>query len=259
MLSDQANRSVRSVLTKDQLERASETPNGDLAWELAELPDVLTTAVSSDLAIIGGDVYAVSDGAFAEFFPNTFNCRWWTTGVNNGTEPWTDYCRRTLDESLACVSSLKEIPELENVIGQGVRIAPTFVVRDDCQLMIPRDKHDHARAELAIKAGYPAVGPILLDLLEWLRDMNWPVARTLAPFLASVGLPLAPHLRWILENDDEIWKRWIISELLNDSYELTAELSQELKRIASSPTPAESEEGLDISAKRLLERHNTAP
>src|SRR4051794_23281462 len=63
----------------------------------------------------------------------------------------------------------------------------------DVQHLIPQNKFDLKRAQAAVEVGYPAVAPILPELLEWLQDYNWPVAHILAPFLASIGEPLVPH------------------------------------------------------------------
>jgi Domain of unknown function (DUF5071) len=43
----------------------------------------------------------------------------------------------------------------------------------DC---VPKDKFDLAATVKAREAGFPAINAILPDLLEGLRDMNWPVA-----------------------------------------------------------------------------------
>ena len=41
--------------------------------------------------------------------------------------------------------------------------------------LIPRNKHDLRRARVLVALGYPAVAPVLPELLEWLQDLNWPV------------------------------------------------------------------------------------
>lgn len=76
---------------------------------------------------------------------------------------------------------------------------------DHIQDLVPTHKKDLERAEAAVKAGYPAVEPILGRLIEWLQDCNWPVAHVLAPFLESVGAPLVPHIWRVLRTNDDIW------------------------------------------------------
>jgi Domain of unknown function (DUF5071) len=72
------------------------------------------------------------------------------------------------------------------------------------QGLVPTSKHDLARAHAAVAAGFPTVAPVARELLAWLQDINWPVARVLAPFLASAGSSIAPHLRDILSNNDYV-------------------------------------------------------
>jgi hypothetical protein len=54
-----------------------------------------------------------------------------------------------------------------------------------------------------IAGGYPAVAPVLPELL------TWPVARELAPSLASIGAPLLAEVRRIVPARDDIWKYWV--------------------------------------------------
>lgn len=117
---------------------------------------------------------------------------------------------------------------------------------------VPMDKHDHEAARRAIKAGYPAVESVLPNLLEWLQDMNWPVAQTLAPFLASIGEPLIPHLRKIFETDDEIWKAWILSTIVEESPILAIEFREYLESLVSETSTNEDAEWLRENANEIL-------
>lgn len=128
----------------------------------------------------------------------------------------------------------------------------------DTQLFIPQHKSDIERARAAVAVGYPAVAPILSQLLEWLQDYNWPVARILAPFLASIGSPLIPHIQRILDTDDEIWKYWTISTIIQSSPELAGVFRDELERLAWSPTSREAAEGLDEVAQEVLKKYGWA-
>lgn len=125
-------------------------------------------------------------------------------------------------------------------------------MRNDLGSLIPRDKFDIERAEAVVEAGYPAVAPILPELFEWIRDCNWPVARIIAPFLSTIGVPLIPHIRKVLETDDEVWKYWVLSYLIEDTPELATALRDKLEAYAFRPTPAEVAEGLSEKANRIL-------
>ncbi len=120
--------------------------------------------------------------------------------------------------------------------------------------MLPKHKFDTDRAEALVALGHPAVEPILPELLAWLQDMNWPVARVIQPFLAQIGAPLAPHVRAALASQDHIWKYWILTQILAESPDLTELFREDLERLAWSPIPGEREEELDIEARALLKR-----
>jgi hypothetical protein len=121
--------------------------------------------------------------------------------------------------------------------------------------VVPTSKFDIAAAERAVALGWPGVKPVISELLEWIQDLNWPVAHTLAPFLASIGRPLAPYLRPIFEGDDEVWKYWVIDAVLaNSPDELVEEFTPLRIRIADHPTPGERAEQLDQVAAAALGR-----
>jgi len=125
----------------------------------------------------------------------------------------------------------------------------------DPRNLIPTSKRDLERAQAAVEAGYPAVDPILGELMKWLQDYNWPVARILAPFLASVGAPIAPHIWHVLRSDDDIWKYWVIAVVLaNLPEEVAGEFRPELERLCSKPGPHEKIHELDEQARQVLTR-----
>jgi hypothetical protein len=129
----------------------------------------------------------------------------------------------------------------------------------DIQTLIPQHKSDLEPAIKAIEAGFPTVAPILPDLLEWLQDINWPVARILAPFLATIGIPLIPHIQEILKTDDEIWKYWIIVSIINNSPELAKAFRADLERLAKAPEENEAREELNLVAQEVLEKYDWNP
>ncbi|MEO1013484.1 MAG: DUF5071 domain-containing protein, partial [Bacteroidota bacterium] len=53
--------------------------------------------------------------------------------------------------------------------------------------LIPKDKLDIEMAEKLNQYPYEEIKPIIPDLLEWIKDMNWPVARTVAEYLISIS------------------------------------------------------------------------
>jgi len=120
--------------------------------------------------------------------------------------------------------------------------------------IIPRDKSDLAAANAAAMVGWPAIEPFAEPLLAWVQDANWPVAQVLAPFLASVGVPLVPHIRQVLAGEDEGWKYSLIATIVAQSRDLTSALRPELERIAFEPTPSELAEEVSDVAREALEQ-----
>jgi hypothetical protein len=125
-------------------------------------------------------------------------------------------------------------------------------MQDDVRNLLPRDKFDTPRAEAIVAVGYPAVAPVVPELLAWIQDGNWPVAQIIAPFLATIGAPLIPHIRAILATDDNMWKYWVLSHVVQHSPEIAAALREDLVRLANSPTRAETAEELDQLAQEFL-------
>ena len=117
---------------------------------------------------------------------------------------------------------------------------------------LPTDKCDLRGAEALVACGYPAVEPVLPRLLEWIQEGNWPVARVLAPFLATVGAALVPHAQRVLKGDDDTWKYFLVQDVVAKSPELAVLLRPDLERLARFATEGEAAEGLPLMAAALL-------
>ncbi|MGW8390577.1 DUF5071 domain-containing protein [Pseudoduganella sp. HUAS MS19] len=111
------------------------------------------------------------------------------------------------------------------------------------------DKFDTAAAAAAVAAG-DAADPALL---QWVQDLNWPVATVLAPFLACGGRTVVPGIRQVFASSDDTWKYSILVGVVAKSSELVALLRSDLERLASQATPGERAEELDKLAADLLE------
>jgi len=121
---------------------------------------------------------------------------------------------------------------------------------EDC---VPKDKFDLDAVRRAEEAGYPAIAPILPELLEWMQDMNWPVARVIAPLLIKIGEPVVPLILEVLKGEDAIWKYWILSSIVIDLDQPTrAPLLGECLRLTLHPTDAEKAEEVDLIAEEIL-------
>ncbi|QDC10399.1 DUF5071 domain-containing protein [Oceanicola sp. D3] len=126
----------------------------------------------------------------------------------------------------------------------------------DLSACIPRDKHDTdavQRAAAAIRAEPRKIAPVLPELLEWLQDANWPVAKPLAACLRNAGPELLPPLRRILNGKDGPWKYWVI-ELLAAQLppDLLAGVRPDLARLARAPTTNDRIEEVHLAARAVL-------
>lgn len=125
--------------------------------------------------------------------------------------------------------------------------------------MLPRTKYDLERAATIVAIGYPAVAPVLPELLEWMKDMNWPVAKIIAPFLATIGAPLAPFVREIFSTDDTMWKEWILRDLIEECPALFDAVRSEVRRIAFGAARDEDEESVKSVALKVLDAFRIGP
>lgn len=124
--------------------------------------------------------------------------------------------------------------------------------------LLPSDKHDEdalARLETLDTA---ALAPLIPELLTWLQDTNWPVARPVLQLLLK-HLPLITDpIREILRGDDDLWKWNVEGHLIRKMpREQQSQLIPELERISMHPTTGEVQEEADVAAREILEQqHN---
>ena len=242
-------------LPEEVISSAFVLANGEYAWQRSAISDVLQSIADTGQATLGGDVWVIKNGETHSLFSDKAGMRLWDTSPYVAGELWLDYCRRACDESIRKIEETKIDNAVEKENQQYIFYSPTYIKQNDVKALIPRSKMDVERAEAAVAAGYPAVAPILSELLEWLQDMNWLVAKVLAPFLASIGSPIIPYIRHILRTDDEIWKYWIMVYIISESREVAEAFRADIERFAYSPTENQILEGLDEEARSLLKEH----
>jgi len=118
---------------------------------------------------------------------------------------------------------------------------------------VPKNKSDFAALDQANRVGFPALNPVLPELLVWLQDMNWPVAERVAALLSGAGEEILPHIRSVLSSNDSAWKYWVLTELVpNLDVHVFSELTSDLVKLAESPAGEDREESVDEAARRLL-------
>jgi hypothetical protein len=75
---------------------------------------------------------------------------------------------------------------------------------------IPKNKFDIEAAERLKLLEFEAISADIPELLEWLQDMNWPVAHEVAQYLTPHVNEMKDELLSILNSDDGMWKYWIV-------------------------------------------------
>jgi hypothetical protein len=123
----------------------------------------------------------------------------------------------------------------------------------DLTALIPITKHETEKASALVRLGFPAVEPVMPQILEWLQDLNWPVGFIFQPFLIRIGQPLAPYIRNILAGQDDGWKYSLLVAVVAPSTELAQTLRPELEHLATSPSAGESKEEVDLIAIEILD------
>ena len=123
------------------------------------------------------------------------------------------------------------------------------LLRKQLRKLLPVNKDDLPAIEAITARGYPAVQPILLDLLKWIRDESWPVAKPTREFLATIGPRLAPQVREVLGSRSDSLKARVLQQIVSEwPPEAVRGLSDQLFLIA---TDGQSW-GADLLALRLL-------
>jgi len=120
----------------------------------------------------------------------------------------------------------------------------------DC---IPTNKYDLAAIDRAVEVGFPKINPILLDLLEWVKDGNWPVALPITSLLSGAGPEIVPYIKTILNGDDGIWKYWTIDLVVRPvSTKLQLAVQSDLDRITRNPSQDDLTCDVGEQAKAVL-------
>lgn len=122
--------------------------------------------------------------------------------------------------------------------------------------LIPQNKFDTSTIKQLERIKTEQISTISMQLLEWIADMNWPVAQELIKVLPRFHKELMIDIKYILSDkvDDSIWKYWIIYSLLPlfppDSQTVFLPYIQRLAAMAASN---EDEKDLIDAAKTFIE------
>jgi len=123
--------------------------------------------------------------------------------------------------------------------------------RDELLPLIPKHRHDHEFVGTLRAIGFPALNPVLPEMLDWTKDMNWPVANPICGILTSAGPEIAVEIRKILSSGDHEWIWFIVSSLLPN---LKIEIQKDiLPDLVSYRDTNPGKEYVEVVAEYLLE------
>ena len=120
--------------------------------------------------------------------------------------------------------------------------------------LLPRHKFDEDRVEMIKKMDRDEIVLLLPGLLEWIQDMNWPVAPSVLELLLTFPEEVVPHIQDVLSSKDDNWKWFVLHFLVIElPIESRVAFKEYLTRVAETPTQNEIAEELDEIAKEILE------
>lgn len=122
--------------------------------------------------------------------------------------------------------------------------------------LVPKNKFDNSNLGLLKTIEPEKASPILNGLLEWIQDINWPVALELLDILPRFHSGLVPHIKAVLNSGDNIWKNWILLMIKQFPKETIELLSFEIKRIVEYPTESELADETNEYALTIINMFN---
>jgi hypothetical protein len=121
--------------------------------------------------------------------------------------------------------------------------------------IVPNNKHDFQACKRLSLASDDEVIECLVELLEWLQDINWPVTPYVIERIYKLDSALIEPIREILNSTDGVWKHIIISQLIGKTSKKTRlELKGEILRLIKNPTKNDINEEVNMVAKEVLHK-----
>jgi proteasome lid subunit RPN8/RPN11 len=119
--------------------------------------------------------------------------------------------------------------------------------------LVPRSKSDVDLVPMIVEVGYPAIAPILDELIKWTADPSWPICAPLIDYLATLGEPMVEPIRRVLRGADGGHK-WMCIHCIVSVLPPTAQarLRDDLQRLVEQPSEADLTEEVDIEARKIL-------
>ncbi|GIP17525.1 hypothetical protein J40TS1_31670 [Paenibacillus montaniterrae] len=121
--------------------------------------------------------------------------------------------------------------------------------------LLPRDKHDFERVNELKKLDKNDLKELIPELLEWLQDINWPIAIEISRLLLTIPQETIPFVINVLNGRDDIWKEWCLRYFVMElPKEIRKILQGHIERIAYNPTKGEELEEVHLTAQEILNK-----
>ena len=121
--------------------------------------------------------------------------------------------------------------------------------------LLPENKFDYKNLDKIKSLSDADFRIIIKDLMEWTKDINWPIAMPIIEILTERQSIIVPYLKVILKSQDWEWEGWILKYLVsNISDEYLCQLKEELKEIIDMDIDDDDFYDLKKTAQILLER-----
>ena len=142
---------------------------------------------------------------------------------------------------------LTEDKSIQKYLSQGDMME---VIND----YLPRDKSDFERVSKLENLDKSIIVLLIPKLLEWLQDINWPIAMDVATILLKYSEETTPYVKKVLRSNDDIWKDWCLIYFVEKlPQRLKTEFMDDLIRISSNPTHGEKLEEVNETAEMILQ------
>ena len=121
--------------------------------------------------------------------------------------------------------------------------------------LMPKNKDDSGAAKNLVQLGYPMIGPVMRDMLLWLKVSNSTVADIFAKFFARlVPQPVDLIAKHIGTNSGTLRNRILVDVLREWPLEAVRQLSANLATLGTHPDVLNN----DIECLKLLLKHGLA-
>lgn len=121
--------------------------------------------------------------------------------------------------------------------------------------LIPKDKFDIATADKLKGYRFAEIKPIIPQLLEWIQDMNWPVAGPVSNYLESISGNLTPYIVEIFRSNDPTWKYWCL-RVFGHSNDIDPALLQEIQKLKDYASKMDIDDGVLEEVNEILQKHS---